>query len=198
MSQFTKRFIALVITTLLGPLACGSGPYIEPSQVPYVPLSKSRVVEARSKIAVVVAEHQELSGEFKVYEDGVYVQPLVGSIQVEGKKPSEVAALVAAKLKGKIINPRVSVAIAEGAKLRISILGEVQKSGLQEVDPGTGVLAAIAKAEGFTEFADPNGIYVIRSEPNQIRVRFDLDELMNPKSADAKFLLRDRDTIYVE
>ena len=69
------------------------------------------------------------------------------------------------------------------------------------VDLGTpaGVLQALAKAGGMTEFADWSGIYVLRSRGRSTqRIRFRYSALVEAEPAAARFQLKTGDVLVVE
>jgi protein involved in polysaccharide export with SLBB domain len=66
-----------------------------------------------------------------------------------------------------------------------------------ELEARDGVLAAIARAGGLTEFAKKSRIFVLRKEPEPMRVRFDYGELARGEGP-ASFRLQEGDVIVVE
>ncbi|HUA97007.1 MAG TPA: polysaccharide biosynthesis/export family protein [Terracidiphilus sp.] len=95
-----------------------------------------------------------LSG-VKVGADGEIVLPYIGSIKVAGLTPAQTAALIARKLKadGILVDPQVSVQLADSPTRVISVIGEVQRP---EPVPAFGhlrLLDAISACGGFTLLA---------------------------------------------
>ena len=79
----------------------------------------------------------------------------------------------------------------------MSVVEEVTHPGPFEVDRGEGVLQALGRAGGFTEFASKDGIYVLRDKPTE-RVRFRYEDLVGGDERSLKFRLRDGDVVVVE
>jgi polysaccharide export outer membrane protein len=126
------------------------------------------------------------------------VQPLVGPIRVSGLTPPEVAKRLADLLDGIVVDPLVAVTIVSPASLTIGVLGEVQKSGSLSVPYGTNMLDLMARVSGLTQFADQDSIYVIRSKPRPVRVRFRYENLIGGDPRSLSFKLRDGDIVHVE
>lgn len=150
------------------------------------------------KLSVFVRGQEQLSGEFEVSADGTYVQPLVGTIPVEGLRPSEAAVAIRNRLRGVIQNPQVTVSLAQSREPLVSVVGEVRTPGHFAIAPGDGVLSALARAGGMTEFADEDSIYVLRRNPKPMRIRFRYDDLAGGDQVSNEFELRDGDVVVVE
>ncbi len=149
-------------------------------------------------ISVVVKNQKQLTGEFKVGQQGTYVQPLVGTVRVEGMTPAEAAQQLAAQLDGIVVEPLVSVTITQPADLTIGVLGEVKKPGTLQVPYGTNMLDIMARVGGLTQFADANSIFIIRAKPRPVRIRFKYDFLIGGDPRSLSFELRDGDVVHVE
>lgn len=82
--------------------------------------------------------------------------------------------------------------------MQISVLGEVARPGVFSLEPGAGVLEALASAGGATEFADRGRIFVLRrrGERPPLRIRFSWARLA--EGGGAAFALADGDVVMVE
>ncbi|MEO0531844.1 MAG: SLBB domain-containing protein, partial [Planctomycetota bacterium] len=92
----------------------------------------------------------------RVGDDGVLEVPYIGSVEVAGVDPTDVAQRIqaAAVQRGIYRQPQVNVRIEEQATYRVTVLGAVTEPGVQEVPRrGCDVLGAIAAAGGFTDDA---------------------------------------------
>lgn len=150
------------------------------------------------EIYVLVADQKALSGTFVIGPDGRYVQPVVGSVALSGLTLTEATQQLTARLAGILVRPQVTVSLTRRRPLRISVLGEVQKPGRFEMQYDEGLLSAIARGGGFSEYADPNAIYVIRRDPHLLRIRFRFRDLAGPEEVSARFRLNDGDVVLVE
>jgi polysaccharide biosynthesis/export protein len=150
------------------------------------------------EIYVLVADQQALSGTFVVGPDGGYIQPVVGNVAINGLTTKEAAQQLTARLAGILVRPQVTISVTKRRPIRVSVIGEVQKPGRFELPYDDGILAALASAGGFTEFADQDSVYVVRREPHLLRIRFRLKDLAGPEAISARFRLNDSDVIVVE
>jgi polysaccharide biosynthesis/export protein len=176
--------------------ACGShGAYVWYSELPK---SEGAPISAGARIAVSVDEHPELSGEFEVGAAGAYNQPLAGAILVGGKSASEAAALISRELSRFVQAPRVEVTLSAHGTVSVPVLGEVRSPGAYPVRQGASVLTALASAGGLSDFADEDYIFVLRSSPTPLRIRFRYADLVTPAAQGTRFALQDGDAILVE
>ena len=180
-------------------LACASrAPFVWYSQLPELQRSAPRsVIAAGDTILVQVDGHADLSGEFAVGASGAFAQPLAGPIQVAGLQTEQAAAAIRDRLNTFIEAPRVSVVLLAYKPLQVPVVGEVQRPGVVEVAPTSGVLVALGAAGGLSELADKDAIYVVRSVGAQ-RIRFRYRDLLKPEPAAVAFELREGDTVLVE
>ncbi|MBK8012615.1 MAG: polysaccharide biosynthesis/export family protein [Deltaproteobacteria bacterium] len=157
-----------------------------------------RVIQARDTLSVVVKNQAQLSGEFVVRENGAYLQPLVGDVDVEGLSTEQAASRLTEKLQGILTSPIVTLSISRPRPLLVSVVGEVRQPGNFELPAGDGVLEAIARAGGLTEFAAEDDIYVLRRSPARLRIRFRYADLTGGTAKSSGFQLRDGDVVVVD
>jgi polysaccharide export outer membrane protein len=150
------------------------------------------------EIYVLVADQAALSGAFTIGPEGTYIQPVVGSVALNGLTTKEAAQQLTARLAGILVRPQVTVSVTKRRPLRISVLGEVARPGRFELPYDESILSAIANAGVHTEYADDESIYVVRREPHLLRIRFRLRDLAGPDSISARFRLHDSDVVLVE
>lgn len=150
------------------------------------------------EIYVLVADQKALSGNFTIGPDGRYVQPVVGSVALSGLTLTEATQQLTARLAGILVRPQVTVSVTKRRPIRVSVLGEVQKPGRFEMEFDEGLLSAIARGGGLSEYSDPDSIYVIRHEPHLLRIRFRFRDLSGPEAISAGFRLNDGDVVLVE
>jgi polysaccharide biosynthesis/export protein len=155
-------------------------------------------------LEITIWRFEDLSGTFKVTSEGYVNHILIGSIKVAGSSAEEVQLNLTRILSGKYIrNPRVKVTIKEYHNLRISLLGEIKKPGVIELDREITLLDAIVMAGGPTDKAgdvvtlfrekgkDENG------KPKVEITTIDISNLLLKKEEDNNFILQNNDTILV-
>jgi polysaccharide biosynthesis/export protein len=115
------------------------------------------------QIRIITFGEDQLTGDFRVGDEGNIALPLLGDVHVAGLTTSQVGQLVEGQLrsKGMIRNPSVT---AEVVRYRpIFILGEVARPGQYEFQPNMTMLTAVAIAGGFTYRAVEDYAEVIRT-----------------------------------
>ncbi len=140
----------------------------------------------------------ELSGAYRVGQDGTIDFPLVGEVSVLGQEPRAVAALVASRLResGVLVSPQVSVFVREYNSKRFSVLGAVGNPGNFEMRSGMTVVQAIGLAGGFSSLANRDGTYVTRQVNGQAqRFSVPVDRITSGQEED--FPLQAQDIVYV-
>ncbi len=102
------------------------------------------------QIRVITFGSEQLSGNFKVDDQGQVAIPLVGNITAGGLTSTEFASKLEYTLSAQkfLKEPKVSVEVQ--AYRPIFVLGEVTKPGQYNYSPGMTMLTAVAVAGGFT------------------------------------------------
>jgi polysaccharide export outer membrane protein len=136
-----------------------------------------------------------------VRSDGKVSLPMVNDVVAAGKTPSSLGAELQVRLKEYINTPVVTVSLEEMRPLLISVLGEVARPGVVTLDPGSGVLQGLAAAGGLTDFANKDGLFVLRKMPGEAapsRIRFTWDSLTRGEGKGARFALVPGDIVVAE
>jgi polysaccharide export outer membrane protein len=192
---------ALVAATLLALVACsGCGnnrPFVWASEVAVARESQD-AIRPRDQVYVLVRGQEAASGELQVRDDGSIVHSLAGKVEVAGLTAAQAATRLTERLRPMLVEPYVVVSIAATRPSEVSVVGEVREGGRFEIKRGEGVLGALARAGGLTEFADSDGIYVLRQSPKPTRIRFRYDDLTGGDPESLAFQLRDGDIVVVE
>lgn len=199
------RLSSLVLCTALSsvtcPLAssCAQGRYTWVDELPDTAIAPEPYrIRPGDELYVQVWKQEQMTREARVRRDGRITLILLGDLSVGGLTPNEASALITERLVGLVRDPRVSVSVRQGREDFVTVIGEVQQPGRYPVEGGESVLHLLAKAGGLTDFADPNGIYVVRREPEPLRVRFNYPKLAQGDVRALTFGLRDGDVIYVD
>lgn len=153
-------------------------------------------------VSVRALNHESVSASrLKVRSDGRITVPFVNDVDVADRTPTEVARILEQGLKSYIQNAVVSVTVDEPRPFVVAVMGEVSKPGNYAVEPGSGVLEAIASAGGVTQYAHDDGVYVLRRHTPEAapeRIRFRYRSLSRAEGAAAAFKLQPRDLVVVE
>lgn len=200
-AAFRNRLVATLLLASSTPLtismqACG-GSRLPSSGAPEA-AGNDTSLGAGDVFDVRVFGEEELTGSYRVAQDGSIDFPLVGRLAVEGLEPTQIADLVTGRLRDGqfMMNPQVSVLVREYNSKRISVLGSVTRPGTFSMTAGLTLVQAISLAGGFTSLASRNDIVVTRRVNGELR-RYNVraDDVTEGRSDD--FPLGAGDTIYV-
>jgi polysaccharide export outer membrane protein len=149
-------------------------------------------------IDVFVWKEPELTCTVTVRPDGRISLPLTDQVEAAGKTAAQLQQEIAEKLKQFISNPVVNVIVRQVNSLKISVLGEVKKPDVYRIKNRVTVLEAIAMAGGFTEFAKPSKVVILRNTPQgRQRYQINIKQAVSDAKA-APVYLQPMDTVYVE
>jgi polysaccharide biosynthesis/export protein len=128
---------------------------------------------------VAVWNNTAISRTVPVRPDGMISLPLLNDLQAGGRTPLQLRDELISKLGEFMSNPEVSVIVREVHSLKVSVIGEVKKTGRFELKSRATVLDILAQAEGVNEFASRSRIVVLRTDRNGTRrIPFNYQELM--------------------
>lgn len=89
--------------------------------------------------------------------------PLAGVIDAAGKTPTELAAIIAGRLRQNYVrNPQVTVNLKETVSQVITVDGEVREPGSYPIVGTSTLLRAVAAAKGTTESALQSRVLILR------------------------------------
>ncbi|MEY4581712.1 MAG: hypothetical protein RL701_6415 [Pseudomonadota bacterium] len=147
---------------------------------------------------VTVYDDKELSGKYRVADDGTINFPLVGRIVVGGLGPTAIANSIQQALQTKKIlrSPSVSIYVIDYASKRINVVGAVQHPGSLPWTGGMGVVQAISIAGGLTSLAAGNDTIVTRSEAGRPK-RYKVSVRRITEGQETDFTLEAGDIVYV-
>ncbi len=130
------------------------------------------VIGPEDMLDIFVWKNPELSRTVPVRPDGKVSLPLVNDIVAAGLTPSQLRERVTAKLNEYVPSPEVTVMIREVHSVKVAVMGSVKMPGRYEIKTAATVLEMIAMAQGFSEFADKNGVVVLRQNGERIPFNF--------------------------
>jgi polysaccharide biosynthesis/export protein len=184
----------MALTALTG---CSTGRYVWADALREPRAPDEYVIAAGDVIGMRVFNQETMTTRVRVRDDGKITVPLLGDVEVRGRTPAAAASDVALRYREYLSSPKVTLTVEEAQPTSVSVLGEVGRPGIYVLEPGAGVLQALAAAGGLTEYAGKSSIYVVRRAPAQ-RVRFSLSSLVEAGTRSATFRLRAGDVVVVE
>jgi polysaccharide biosynthesis/export protein len=119
---------------------------------------------------VVIFETPELSGRFRVNMKGDILLPLAGALHVEGLTLAEITDAVAERYKaaGILVDPQVTVFVAEFTRRTITISGEVRAPGVYPIAASRTLADTMAMAGGLNDAASRTVSIVHAADPDKI------------------------------
>lgn len=154
-------------------------------------------IGAEDVLRVAVWENPQLTLDVVVRPDGNISFPLVQDVQADGLTAAELADLLHQKLLVYVKEPQVSVIVTQVNSPKIFIIGSVARPGPYPLRSDTSVLQALSLAGGFTQFASPRSIKLVRKVGAKQEVRkINYYSLLDAKG-EGNYLLIPGDTIVV-
>lgn len=163
------------------------------------PHDDSFVIGNDDVLAINVWKEPDVSRSIPVRSDGKISLPLVGEVQASGRTPLKLEEDIAARLKGYISEPEVTVIVQQINSQKFNILGMVNRPGSYAITNSATVLDAIALAGGFRDFAKQKSVYILRqnSDGTETRLPFNYKEVAKGHNSAQNIKLQPRDTIIV-
>ncbi len=115
-------------------------------------------------IEIVVVGDKDLSQTVTIKPDGSIDLPLIGGVTAAGMTTSQLASELIGLYSKYLIEPSITVQVHQFRVDHVYILGQVSKPGEYAIQPGTGILEALASAGGPTDRADLAKATIIRGE----------------------------------
>lgn len=161
-------------------------------------------------LKVAVWAQPELSGEFTVDVAGAITVPLIGAVKAEGHTVEEVERDIRDRLAdGYVVNPQVSIGVAQFKSQRVFVVGEVRAPGVVPLTGALSLVEALTRVGSLTEYAggelvvirppegkEVTGPVLAGDEGAQEVLRVDV-QLLQAKGPRSNIDLRDGDTIVV-
>jgi len=154
------------------------------------------------RLQITVWRNPELSTTVPVRPDGKISAPLIGDVQVGGKTPTQVAAIIRNKLSAYIREPNVTVILTELRSheflSRVRVTGAVRAPRSMPHRPGMTVLDAVLEAGGVSDFASPNRSRLYRKGKTETNVlEINLADILSKGKLESNFELRPGDVVTV-
>jgi polysaccharide biosynthesis/export protein len=192
---FLAPFAALAVTAQSGQ---PTAPEKAAAPLPAAGASPSYVIQPGDVLDIQVWKEPEVSKTIPVRPDGKISLPLVNDIQASGLTAGVLTADLTQRLKKFISDPQVTVMVSQINSQRFYVMGEVTRGGTYPLMPGMTVLQGLSGAGGFTPFANPKKIYILRDEGGkQVKYPFNYKDVIKGKNQDENIALQPGDTIVV-
>lgn len=134
-----------------------------PPSAPAVTPTPAQTLGPGDVVEIKVYREPDLTGIYRVSETGAVDFPLIGEITLLAQRPKDVEESIRARLAdGFIVDPKVSVFLKERNSKKVHVLGQVNKPGSFNYEPGMTVIQAVTNAGGFTKLASRNNVQLTR------------------------------------
>lgn len=122
-------------------------------------------------VSIAVWENRELTMDVTVRPDGKISLPLINDVQAADLTPVELAGAITERLRAYIKDPHVTVIVSQLVAPKIYVIGSVLRPGNYPLRQEMSVLQALSLAGGFTTFASPGNIKLLRRTGNGQEIR---------------------------
>ena len=196
----------MLLATLLCCAHCaGTGQYVWVDDLPDTPTGSPTdqyVLTPGDMISIRVYNQEAMSTRGRIRADGRISMPFLNDVQAAGYSPPVLAAQLQTRLKEYVNVPVVTVSLEEPKLLSISVLGDVAKQGVLNVEPSARLVQVLAMAGGLNDFAHKDRIFVVRqraaAQGGPQRIRFTLSQILRAEGKAGTFGLKNGDAIVVE
>jgi polysaccharide export outer membrane protein len=180
----TQSIFGSLVGALLVSALLAAGPV--DAQAPAVNGSPDYRIGPEDVLQISVWKNDGVSRTVPVRPDGKISLPLLNDVAAAG--------LTALELR-EILTQKLSVIVSEVRSFKVSIIGQVARPGRYDLKSWTTVLDVLALAGGFTQFAAPSKIVILRPEGGTMkRIPFNYNKLPGQQE---NFYLRTGDIILV-
>lgn len=155
-------------------------------------------LNAGDLLKISVWREDELDRQVLVQPDGSISFPLVGQTMAKGRTAGELETDIADRLDRFIPGAVATVELLEVAGNKVFVMGEVMRPGEYRMSGPLTVVQAISLAGGFSNFAAPGRIRVLRNEGDEeVAYTVDYECVAQSTNVAANLPLRAGDTVIV-
>ena len=145
------------------------------------------------KLVISVFGVDDLSGKFQADAAGRLSMPLIGEVDASGRTPTELAALIAGRLRERFMrDPQVTVNLEETTSQVFTVDGQVTQPGSYPVLGAMSLERAVATAKGLADYARLDDVVVFRTvEGTRMAALYNLGAIRRGLYADPKIYAND-------
>jgi len=196
----TRRLLALLVLAAAIPAGAQTTAMVAPAQPPATEAAATERVETLGMgdmVRITVFRNPDLTTEARVSERGTIPFPMIGEVPVTGLSPAQVGARIADKLRAGrfVVNPEVTVAIAQVNSRQVSVLGNVNKPGRYPLDSVNVRLTDVLATAGGVGATGADTVTIVSSGNRKTDV--DLAAMFRNGDLTQNVELQPGDTIYV-
>jgi polysaccharide export outer membrane protein len=131
--------------------------------------SETLLIGPGDALHVQVYDTPEMEQRARVTDAGEIPVNFLGNVKVANVTPGQAASEIERRLiaAGVMLRPQVTVRVDSYATQNVSVMGQVMKPGLYEIDTRRKVIEVLALAGGLTDIADRHITIQRHGDPNQ-------------------------------
>ncbi len=184
--------LSVIVTT-----GCGGMNPAPPVPVEAYRSMPNASLAAGDEIKVVFSGAPELNVQQKIQANGRVSLPTIGDVSAVGKSITSFQSELTSRYQSHLQDPAVTVSVATAAA-GIYVSGEVLRPGKIPLDRPMTALEAVMECGGFTKFANPKQVIVVRNQSGKSK-RYVLNMNEALYGADSNpFYVRTYDVVYVK
>ena len=150
------------------------------------------------KLLVVVWKDPSLTMEITVRPDGKISFPLAGEVHVAGRKVMEVQKILAERIKEYLPDLPLTVIVSGLNNPKLYVIGHVKNPGMYLIGMHTTVIQALGMTGGFTTFASPKKIIILRRKKKEdVRFKFNYNDVIKGKNPEQNIELKGGDVLII-
>jgi polysaccharide export outer membrane protein len=152
---------------------------------------------AGDEIKVAFSGAPELNVQQKIQANGKVSLPTIGDVSAVGKSITSFQSELTSRYQPHLQDPAVTVSV-ETAAAGVYVSGEVLRPGKIPLDRPMTALEAVMECGGFTKFANPKQVIVVRNQGGKSqRYVLNMNETLYGTDS-SPFYVRTYDVIYVK
>ena len=132
-----------------------------------------------------------------VRPDGKFYMPLIGEVDALDRTVPDICQEIEMRYAKYLRSPKVDINIMQISKIRVYVLGQVERQGVYEFEKAPRLLEAIASAWGFVNKSSRKNVFVIRAGEEEPCLKVDLRKFLKGKTTGQNIALKDGDFVYI-
>jgi len=154
-------------------------------------------IGAEDVLRVSVWDNRDLTLDVTVRPDGKISIPLIRDVQAANLSATELADAIHKRLLAFVKDPQVSIVVTQVNSPKIYLIGNVARPGPYPLRSEMSALQALSLAGGFTQFASPRSIKIVRGNGDKQEVRKMNFYDMIDDGGKGNYLLKAGDTLVI-
>jgi len=156
------------------------------------------LLQAGDKVELIVAQRQDLSGDYIIGPDGLLALPLAGSIEIKNLTREQAESKIESVLKKHYSTISIILKIKSyQSSAYYVIIGEIKQPGTYPIINRISLLKALGTAGGLSEDAAIGSIQLVRNAPDKSVININLHDILHSGDFSQDYILQKDDMIYV-